>query len=189
MDSYADKPISWFAVGCYYYLIGNNESARKFFGRASQLDIHFGAAWIGFGHSFAAEGEHDQAMAAYCTSARCAACNSPAVSAAPSPLPSPANGANCTPLKYTVASAVLISAALHRVCGVWASRLMSGCHLPLLFIGMEYVVTNNPGMAQQYFTQAYAISGTKVQPLDPPPGIHRRRKRQPLLLILSSLDV
>lgn len=106
VDSYADKPISWFAVGCYYYLIGNNESARKFFGRASQLDIHFGAAWIGFGHSFAAEGEHDQAMAAYCTSA----------------------------------------------------RLMSGCHLPLLFIGMEYVVTNNPGMAQQYFTQAYAIS-------------------------------
>ena len=39
VDSYADKPISWFAVGCYYYLIGNNESARKFFGRASQVII------------------------------------------------------------------------------------------------------------------------------------------------------
>lgn len=106
VDSYPEKPISWFAVGCYYYLIGKNDSARKFFGRASQLDIHFGPAWLGFGHSFAVEGEHDQAMAAYRT----------------------------------------------------AARLMSGCHLPLLYIGMEYVATNNVSMAQQHFTQAYAIS-------------------------------
>eukprot|EP00039_Didymoeca_costata_P027951 m.19549 g.19549 ORF g.19549 m.19549 type:complete len:533 (+) comp6609_c0_seq1:98-1696(+) len=105
VDSYPEKSVSWFAVGCYYYLIGNNDNSRRYFGRASRLDMHFGPAWLGFGHSFAAEGEHDQAMAAYCT----------------------------------------------------AARLMSGCHLPLLYVGMEHVATKNPTMAQPYFTQAYQI--------------------------------
>ena len=73
--------------------------------RASRLDIHFGPAWLGFGHSFAAEGEHDQANAAYST----------------------------------------------------AARLMSGCHLPLLYIGMECIATNNTSMARQYFVQAHEI--------------------------------
>ena len=105
VDAYPQRAVSWFAVGCYYYLSGNNEAARRYFGKASQLDAHFGPAWVGFGHAFAAEGEHDQAMAAYCT----------------------------------------------------AARLMTGCHLPLLFIGMEYTQTNNAGMARQYFEQAHAI--------------------------------
>jgi anaphase-promoting complex subunit 6 len=34
------------------------------------MDPHFGAAWIGFAHTFAAEGESDQAIAAYSTAAR-----------------------------------------------------------------------------------------------------------------------
>jgi hypothetical protein len=38
------------------------------------------------------------------------------------------------------------------------TRLMSGCHLPLLYIGMEYVATNNVAMAQQHFTQAHSIA-------------------------------
>ena len=56
VDSYPEKPVSWFAVGCYYYLIGNNENARRYFGKASRLDLNFGPAWLGFGHSFALEG-------------------------------------------------------------------------------------------------------------------------------------
>ena len=175
MDSYADKPISWFAVGCYYYLIGNNESARKFFGRASQLDIHFGAAWIGFGHSFAAEGEHDQAMAAYCTSARCAAGLPPCAGRVPiavdfiDRLRSAVVCTGVTGGTFRGVGVDLTRSTSHcAAAGGFINRLMSGCHLPLLFIGMEYVVTNNPGMAQQYFTQAYAISGTKRPPLFPP---------------------
>lgn len=105
VDSYPEKPVSWFAVGCYYYLIGNNENARRYFGKASRLDLNFGPAWLGFGHSFALEGEHDQAMTAYCT----------------------------------------------------ANRLLSGCHLPLLCIGIEYIATNNPTEAKQHFKQAYEI--------------------------------
>ena len=34
------------------------------------MDPHFGPAWIGFAHTFAAEGEGDQAIAAYSTAAR-----------------------------------------------------------------------------------------------------------------------
>lgn len=34
------------------------------------MDPQFGAAWLGFGHSFAMDGEHDQAISAYSTSAR-----------------------------------------------------------------------------------------------------------------------
>lgn len=110
VDSYPEKAIAWFAVGCYYFLIQNHQNARRYFGKASQLDPQFGPAWLGFGHAFAAEGEHDQAMAAYCT----------------------------------------------------AARLMSGCHLPLLYIGMEHVASHNTAMARQCFLQAHAICGACV---------------------------
>ncbi len=33
--------------------------------KATQLDRLFGPAWLAYGHSFAVENEHDQAMAAY----------------------------------------------------------------------------------------------------------------------------
>jgi hypothetical protein len=38
--------------------------------KAIEADEHFGYAYLGFGHSFAAESEHDQALAAYTTAAR-----------------------------------------------------------------------------------------------------------------------
>jgi hypothetical protein len=46
----------------------------------------------------------------------------------------------------------------HAPCTRTLTRLMSGCHLPLLYIGMEYVATNNVAMAQQHFTQAHSIA-------------------------------
>jgi len=61
---------SWYAVSCYYYLIQDLENARKYFGKTTSIDPQRGEAWIGFGHVFAAEGEHDQAMAAYRTACR-----------------------------------------------------------------------------------------------------------------------
>lgn len=35
------------------------------FSKATSIDSGFGAAWIGYAHSFAMEGEHDQAITAY----------------------------------------------------------------------------------------------------------------------------
>ncbi|KAI1313819.1 anaphase promoting complex subunit cdc16 [Mortierella claussenii] len=70
VDQHPKHAVTWFAVGVYYYMIGNLTEARRYFGKASTIDGHYGPAWIGFGHSFALEGEHDQAISAYATSAK-----------------------------------------------------------------------------------------------------------------------
>ncbi|KAH6931688.1 hypothetical protein HPB50_027234 [Hyalomma asiaticum] len=98
--------ISWFAVGCYYYLIGKAGSARRYLSKATVLDQVFGPAWLMYGHSFAMESEHDQAMAAYFK----------------------------------------------------ALQLIKGCHLPFLYIGLEYGLTNNTKLAERFFSQALAIA-------------------------------
>ena len=69
-DSHPTEPSTHLAIGVYYLSISQIASARRFFSKASILDPHFGAAWIGFAHTFALEGEHDQAISAYSTAAR-----------------------------------------------------------------------------------------------------------------------
>lgn len=69
-DTHPHEPCSWLAVGVYYLSIHRIADARRFFSKASIMDPHFGPAWIGFAHTFAAEGEHDQAISAYSTAAR-----------------------------------------------------------------------------------------------------------------------
>ncbi|XP_037517524.1 cell division cycle protein 16 homolog [Rhipicephalus sanguineus] len=106
VDMYPENAISWFAVGCYYYLIGKAGSARRYLSKATVLDPVFGPAWLMYGHSFAMESEHDQAMAAYFK----------------------------------------------------ALQLIKGCHLPFLYIGLEYGLTNNTKLAERFFSQALAIA-------------------------------
>ena len=69
-DLHPDEPATWLGVGVYYLSIYQIAEARQFFSKASMMDPHFGPAWIGFAHTFAAEGEHDQAISAYSTAAR-----------------------------------------------------------------------------------------------------------------------
>ncbi|KAK7544887.1 anaphase-promoting complex subunit Cut9 [Phyllosticta citribraziliensis] len=69
-DNHPEEPTSWLAIGVYYLTIGRIADARRYFSKASMMDPHFGPAWIGFAHTFAAEGEHDQAISAYSTAAR-----------------------------------------------------------------------------------------------------------------------
>lgn len=69
-DTHPDEPCTWLAVGTYYLSINRIPEARGYFSKASLMDPHFGPAWIGFAHTFAAEGEHDQAISAYSTAAR-----------------------------------------------------------------------------------------------------------------------
>ena len=65
MDAEPDNATSWYAVGCYYYVIGRFEESRKYLHKTTTLDRNHGSAWLMRGHAFAAENEHDQAMAAY----------------------------------------------------------------------------------------------------------------------------
>lgn len=106
VDLYPDIALAWFAVGCYYYSIGKSDPARRYLAKATALDRLFGPAWLAYGHSFAVENEHDQAMAAYFK----------------------------------------------------ASQLMKGCHLPLLYIGLECGLTNNLKLADKFFQQAQSIA-------------------------------
>uniref|UniRef100_A0A665VLI8 Uncharacterized protein n=1 Tax=Echeneis naucrates TaxID=173247 RepID=A0A665VLI8_ECHNA len=107
VDLYPNNPVSWFAVGCYYLMVGHkNEHARRYLSKATTLERTYGPAWIAYGHSFAVESEHDQAMAAYFT----------------------------------------------------AAQLMKGCHLPMLYIGLEYGLTNNSKLAERFFSQALSIA-------------------------------
>ncbi|KAL5628713.1 hypothetical protein BROUX41_002104 [Berkeleyomyces rouxiae] len=69
-DHYPDEPCTWLAVGTYYFAINKIPEARRYFSKASMMDPHFAPAWIGFAHTFAEEGEHDQAISAYSTAAR-----------------------------------------------------------------------------------------------------------------------
>ncbi|KAJ7948759.1 anaphase-promoting complex subunit 6 [Quillaja saponaria] len=70
VKDYPQKPLSWFAVGCYYYCIKKYDQSRRYFSKATSLDGTFSPAWIGYGNSYAAREEGDQAMSAYRTAAR-----------------------------------------------------------------------------------------------------------------------
>ncbi len=106
VDDFPEWSVSWFAVGSYYYLTGKQDLARRYLSKATQLDRLFGPAWLAYGHSFARDNEHDQAMAAYFK----------------------------------------------------ALQLMKGCHLPLLYIGVEYGLTNNAKLAEKFFKEALAVA-------------------------------
>ncbi|KAF9580813.1 anaphase promoting complex subunit cdc16 [Lunasporangiospora selenospora] len=67
VDHRPTHALTWFAVGAYYYKIGKMNKARDYFKKATSIDAHYRPAWLGFAHSFAAEGEHDKAAAAYAT--------------------------------------------------------------------------------------------------------------------------
>ncbi|PGH00583.1 hypothetical protein AJ80_09154 [Polytolypa hystricis UAMH7299] len=69
-DNAPDEPYTYLAIGIYYLSVSKIAEARRFFSKASLMDPHSAPAWIGFAHTFAAEGEHDQAIAAYSTAAR-----------------------------------------------------------------------------------------------------------------------
>ncbi|CAL8086931.1 unnamed protein product [Calicophoron daubneyi] len=70
MSVYPSSALSWFAVGCYYLCTQRTEFARRHLLKASRLDRRFGPTWLALGHAFALDGEHDQAIASYCTAAQ-----------------------------------------------------------------------------------------------------------------------
>ncbi|KAK6465407.1 anaphase-promoting complex component [Scheffersomyces coipomensis] len=69
-ENHPTNPMTWLAIGTYYLSINKIIEARKFFSKATLIDSNFGHAWVGFAHTFAAEGEHEQAISAYAFAAR-----------------------------------------------------------------------------------------------------------------------
>lgn len=64
------SPITWFSVATYYMVVDKIGEARKYFSKSSILDSSFAPAWLGFAHTYAIEGEQEQAISAYSTAAR-----------------------------------------------------------------------------------------------------------------------
>jgi anaphase-promoting complex subunit 6 len=62
--------LAWYAVGCYYSVVGQPPAARRALARATTAAPHFAPGWIAYGHAFAAGDETEQALAAYRTAAR-----------------------------------------------------------------------------------------------------------------------
>jgi anaphase-promoting complex subunit 6 len=65
VDRRPEESVTWYAVGCYYYLVDKLEPARRYLMKALRLDKYNGAAWLMYGHAFAVDSEHDQSMSAY----------------------------------------------------------------------------------------------------------------------------
>jgi len=65
--AYPDHAVSWFGVGCYYYMTRRYEISRRFLHKATCLDKYLFAAWIVYGHTFSEQDADDQAMASYRT--------------------------------------------------------------------------------------------------------------------------
>ncbi|KAK4700979.1 anaphase-promoting complex subunit 6, partial [Phenoliferia sp. Uapishka_3] len=70
VENEPDDAISWYAVGLWYFAGRRWEESRRYFGKSVLIDSRFGPAWIAFAHSYAYEGEHDQAITAYSTALR-----------------------------------------------------------------------------------------------------------------------
>lgn len=69
-ENHPTHPLTWLAIGVYYLSINRVIEARKFFSKATMLNPNSGQGWIGFAHTFALEGEHEQAISAYAFAAR-----------------------------------------------------------------------------------------------------------------------
>lgn len=65
-----DLPAAWYAVGCWYFGTKRWLEARKHFSKCVQIDPRFAPGWVAFAHTFAHEGESDQAIVSYSTAER-----------------------------------------------------------------------------------------------------------------------
>jgi anaphase-promoting complex subunit 6 len=65
VESYPKKPLTWYAVGCYYWCCKKLELAHKFFLRATKLDKSFALAWVAVGVVLSAQEETEHALSAF----------------------------------------------------------------------------------------------------------------------------
>lgn len=62
--------LSWYTVGCYYWICGKHELAQKYLLKATKLDKRQAGAWVLLGHVLSAQEESEQAISAYRTASR-----------------------------------------------------------------------------------------------------------------------
>lgn len=63
-------PLSWFAVGCYYWSCKKFDMAQNFLRKCTKLDKRFGGAFVVLGLVLSAQEESEQAISSFRTAAR-----------------------------------------------------------------------------------------------------------------------
>lgn len=139
-DKHPEEPSTWLAIGTYYLSTGKIAEARRMFSKSSLMNPHFGPAWIGFAHTFAAEGEHDQAIAAYTTSARLF------------------QGTHLPQMFLGMQNLQLLNMTLAREYLTAAHSLCSTDPLLLNELGVNYYHEENWPLAIDYFTESIKLS-------------------------------
>ena len=69
-NNYPKMAISWYAVGCYYFICKKLELARKYLQKSTKLNKRFAKAWIALGHVLAAQEESEHAISAFRSASR-----------------------------------------------------------------------------------------------------------------------
>ena len=69
-NNYPKLAISWYAVGCYYFICKRLELAQKYLQKATKLNKRFARAWIALGHVLAAQEESEHAISAFRSASR-----------------------------------------------------------------------------------------------------------------------
>lgn len=72
VDRMNKEAVTWYAVGLFYLYVKKNLEARTYFNKALEMDQFLQEAWLGYGHSFAFERDHEQAIDAYISCSRLA---------------------------------------------------------------------------------------------------------------------
>ena len=65
VHAYPKQAISWYTVGCYYWVCKKFEISQKYLQRATKIDRRSHYAWIALGHVLAAQEESEHAISAY----------------------------------------------------------------------------------------------------------------------------
>ena len=145
VNCFPQSPLAWYAVGCYYIAVAKHQSARRYLTKSVSLDPHFAPAHLAFGLSFATEGEHDQAVAAFSNAARVM------------------RGSHL-PLMY-LGKEYYLSGAVSTATRFMKSALAIEPHDPTLLqeIGVMLMNSGNCEKAEKYFRQAIG----SLQTIDP----------------------
>ena len=133
---FPELPLAWYAVSSYYYAAGKQAQTRRYLAKAINLDPHFAPAHVAFGLSFASEGEHDQAIAAFSHAARYMR-------------------ASYIPLMY-LGKEYFVTGNLPIATSFFKNALTLAPNNPALFqeIGLVLASTENHVKAEKYFTRA-----------------------------------
>lgn len=136
IKSHPRQAMSWYAIGCYYWIINKYIAASKYFQKSVKVDKRFVQSWIMLGHTLSAQEESEHAISAYRTAVRL--------------LPNDHKPAVCMAKELLKANYTTL--ALQVLLGCYESQPSD--QLLLNEIGVAYMKVDQPLVAIDYFEKS-----------------------------------